>query len=52
MRPKTQTFEQLVKQNKQELWEDERRLNQIEVRLEKKREKLVSAKQQKRLIHD
>ncbi|WP_174613088.1 FbpB family small basic protein [Virgibacillus ihumii] len=39
MRPKYQRFEELVKQNKQELLEDEKQLKQIELRLEKKREK-------------
>ncbi|MGY0692213.1 FbpB family small basic protein [Virgibacillus sp. FSP13] len=51
MRPKIQTFEQLVKQNRQELMQDEKSLNQIEKRLEKKQVKLVSAKQ-KRLLND
>ncbi|SFB35328.1 Fur-regulated basic protein B [Lentibacillus halodurans] len=36
MRPKYQSFEELVQQNKQELWEDEYKLNQIEQRLDKK----------------
>lgn len=39
MRPKYQRFEELVKQNKQELLEDEKQLKQIEIRLEKKQEK-------------
>ncbi|MEW9677493.1 FbpB family small basic protein [Lentibacillus sp. L22] len=45
MRPKTQNFEQLVSQNKQELLQDEKRLDQIELRLEKKQAQLVLAKQ-------
>lgn len=36
MRTKNQNFEELVKQNKQELLEDENMLKQIELRLEKK----------------
>ncbi|GGJ97978.1 hypothetical protein GCM10007063_20360 [Lentibacillus kapialis] len=36
MRLKHQTFEDLVKQNKQELLEDDRKLKQIEQRLDKK----------------
>lgn len=36
MRPKTLSFEQLVKQNKQELLNDEESIQQIELRLEKK----------------
>ncbi|WP_077325873.1 FbpB family small basic protein [Virgibacillus siamensis] len=39
MRPKYQSFDELVKQNKKELLEDEKQLQQIELRLEKKREK-------------
>lgn len=39
MRPKYQSFEELVKQNKQELLEDDKELRQIELRLEKKRER-------------
>ncbi|GGB53453.1 FbpB family small basic protein [Virgibacillus dakarensis] len=45
MRPKSQTFEQLVKQNRQELLQDQKSINQIEMRLEKKQAKLVLAKQ-------
>ncbi|TFJ94487.1 FbpB family small basic protein [Lentibacillus salicampi] len=36
MRPKYQNFEELVKQNKQELLEDEQKIKQIEQRLDKK----------------
>ncbi|WP_083838367.1 FbpB family small basic protein [Lentibacillus jeotgali] len=36
MRPKHQNFEDLVKQNKQELLEDEQKIKQIEQRLDKK----------------
>lgn len=43
MRPKKLNFEQLVKQNKQELINDENSIRQIELRLEKKhKEKLYS----------
>ncbi|RKQ37330.1 FbpB family small basic protein [Oceanobacillus halophilus] len=41
MRPKSLNFEQLVKQNKQELLDDESSINQIELRLEKKHKKLL-----------
>lgn len=44
MRPKTLNFEQLVNQNRQELLEDEKRITQIELRLEKKQTDLTSAK--------
>lgn len=36
MRAKFQNFEDLVKQNKQELLEDEEELKQLELRLDKK----------------
>ncbi|QKY68893.1 FbpB family small basic protein [Lentibacillus sp. CBA3610] len=36
MRPRYQSFEDLVNQNKQELWEDEYKIKQIEQRLDKK----------------
>ncbi|ASK63655.1 FbpB family small basic protein [Virgibacillus phasianinus] len=36
MRPKTRNFEDLVKQYKQELLTDEKKLSQIEMRLENK----------------
>ncbi|WP_156418611.1 FbpB family small basic protein [Lentibacillus amyloliquefaciens] len=35
MRPRFQNFEELVRQNKQELWEDELKINPIEQRLDK-----------------
>ncbi|RLL45173.1 FbpB family small basic protein [Oceanobacillus piezotolerans] len=41
MRPKTLNYEQLVKQNKQELMEDETSIRQIEMRLEKKHRDLM-----------
>ncbi|WP_249869937.1 FbpB family small basic protein [Oceanobacillus saliphilus] len=48
MRPKTLNFEQLVKQNRQELLNDEESITQIELRLEKKQEALAK-KQRKEL---
>ncbi|HLR62289.1 MAG TPA: FbpB family small basic protein [Lentibacillus sp.] len=36
MKPRHQNFEDLVKQNKQELLEDEQKIKQIEQRLDKK----------------
>lgn len=36
MRPKYQNFEELVKQNEQELWQDEHKIKQIEQRLDNK----------------
>ncbi|WP_085992534.1 FbpB family small basic protein [Oceanobacillus senegalensis] len=44
MRPKTLNFEQLVKQNKQELLKDEMSIKQIELRLEKKHNKYLLQK--------
>lgn len=44
MRPKTLSFEQLVNENRQELLEDEKRISQIEMRLEKKHTELIDAK--------
>jgi hypothetical protein len=44
MRPKTLTFEQLVNENRQELLEDEKRISQIEIRLEKKQTALTDSK--------
>ncbi|RDW17986.1 FbpB family small basic protein [Oceanobacillus chungangensis] len=41
MRPRALNFEQLVKQNKQELLDDEKKIRQIELRLEKKHRELV-----------
>ncbi|GIO21424.1 FbpB family small basic protein [Oceanobacillus sp. J11TS1] len=38
MRPKTLNFEQLVDLNRQELLNDEKRISQIEEKLEKKQE--------------
>lgn len=48
MRPRLQTFEQLVNENKKELLQDEEKLSQIEIRLEKKQESKQKEKQQKR----
>jgi len=45
MRPKSLNFEQLVQQNKQELLDDEKQMNQIEIRLENKQAKLTKEKQ-------
>ncbi|GAA0446819.1 MAG: FbpB family small basic protein [Bacillota bacterium] len=47
MRPKTLNFEQLVKQNKQELLDDKKSISQIETRLEMKQMKLVQNKRKK-----
>ncbi|MFC4024265.1 FbpB family small basic protein [Oceanobacillus longus] len=43
MRPKSLNFEQLVKQNRQELLNDEESITQIELRLEKKQEAIALA---------
>ncbi|MBM7598762.1 hypothetical protein JOC34_001119 [Virgibacillus halotolerans] len=43
MRPKTLTFEQLVNENRQELLEDEKKISQIEMRLDKKRAALANS---------
>ncbi|MFD1849213.1 FbpB family small basic protein [Oceanobacillus bengalensis] len=48
MRPKSLNFEQLVKENKQELLNDENRIKQIELRLEKKHKNLLK-KEEKEL---
>jgi hypothetical protein len=48
MRPKSLNFEQLVKENRQELLNDEKSISRIEMRLEKKQEALV-LKQRKQL---
>lgn len=45
MRRKTLNFEQLVNQNRQELLEDEKKITQIEMRLEKKKTDLTNSKQ-------
>ncbi|WP_087973096.1 FbpB family small basic protein [Oceanobacillus rekensis] len=42
MRPKSLNFEQLVKENRQELLNDKESISRIEMRLEKKQEVLVS----------
>lgn len=47
MRPKTLNFEQLVNQNRQELLEDEKRITQIEMRLERKQTELTDEKRKK-----
>lgn len=41
MRPKILRFEQLVHQNKQEILNDEKILDQIELRLEKKQQAIM-----------
>lgn len=51
MRPKIQTFDELVTQNKEELMQDQKSISQIETRLEKKQTKLVQAKQKRILIN-
>jgi len=38
MRPRKMNFEQLVRQNKQELLNDEQSITQLELRLERKQE--------------
>ncbi|ASN06468.1 FbpB family small basic protein [Virgibacillus necropolis] len=47
MRPKILNFEELVKKNRQELLDDEKKITQIEMRLEKKQTDLTSAKHKK-----
>lgn len=47
MRPKTLNFEQLVKQNRQELLNDEESITQIEIRLERKQEAIMKSQQKK-----
>lgn len=44
MRPKIYNFDQLVNENKQALLADERKIDQIEMRLEQKQAELVSNK--------
>ncbi|HLR80160.1 MAG TPA: FbpB family small basic protein [Bacillota bacterium] len=44
MRPKYQNFEELVKQNKQELLADEQKIRQIEQRIDKKAARQISDK--------
>jgi Fur-regulated basic protein B len=51
MRPKTLSFEQLVKQNKQELLEDENSISIIERKLEKRKMELVEKKQAKKEVN-
>jgi len=48
MRGKLLNYEQLVKENKQDLLEDESRIEQIELRLEKRQTKLVEDKRKRR----
>ena len=45
MRPKKLNFEQLVKQNKQELLRDEDSINQIELRIEKRHKQRLDKNQ-------
>lgn len=49
MRPRALNFEQLVKQNKQDTLNDEERITQIEMRLEKRQEANVKALRNKDL---
>lgn len=51
MRPKTLSFEQLVKQNKQELLEDENSISRIERKLENRKMELVKKKQAKKEVN-
>jgi len=44
MRPKMFNFDQLVNENKQALLADEKKIDQIEMRLEQKQTELVSNK--------
>lgn len=48
MRPKTLSFEQLVKQNKQELLEDENSISRIERKLENRKMGLIKRNRQKK----
>ena len=50
MRPKTLSFEQLVKQNKQELLEDGNSISRIERKLENRKMGLVKKKQAKKEV--
>ncbi|ASN05927.1 FbpB family small basic protein [Virgibacillus necropolis] len=52
MRPKTQNFEDLVKQYKQELLSDEKELSQIEIRLENKQTKKEQKKPRRFSFYD
>ncbi|MBD1224387.1 FbpB family small basic protein [Virgibacillus halodenitrificans] len=47
MRPKTLNFEQLVKENKQELLRNEKEVMQLEMRLEAKQAAMVEKKRNK-----
>lgn len=47
LRPKTLNYEQLVNENRQELLDDEKKITQIEMRLEKKQTDLTKAKRNK-----
>lgn len=49
VRPKTLNFEQLVAQNRQEIIEDEKRTNKIEIRLEKKQTDLTNENPKKQI---
>jgi len=48
MRGKLLNYEQLVKENKRDLLEDESKVEQIELRLEKRQTKLVEDKRKRR----
>lgn len=49
MRSKLPNYEQLVNENKRALLNDEEQLKQIELRMERRQEKLVEAKRKKQL---
>lgn len=52
MRPKTRNFEDLVSQYKQELLSDEKKLSQIEMRLEDKQTKKEHKKPRRFSFYD
>ncbi|MFZ3579671.1 FbpB family small basic protein [Virgibacillus sp. DJP39] len=52
MRPKTQNFEELVRQYKEELLSDEKELSQIELRLENKQSKKEEKKPRRFSFYD
>lgn len=52
MRPKTQNFEDLVKQYKQELLTDEKKMSQIEMRLENRNTGKEPSKPKRFSIYD
>lgn len=52
MRPKTQNFEELVNQYREELLTDEKKLSQIETRLENKQTKKEEKKPRRFSFYD